>query len=251
MADGGRFKQLNFCAVLVLLAMVGVLIAAAAIDWYGYSNTYDLEPLGTGASVVTGSIEVNKTELVYTLSGRTTNTEVNGIENNKFEEWDSSFSSTRDLFALIQAFVLIALILSFILLFIFVLLFADAVRNKILFMAGMTPLRFFYFAIVFVIIVSLVIAFMALVGITDAFSDDFPVCNMGPCKRFRDSNTASLGQQTVNGQDYLLERTESWGPKAGWFCVLAIIPLSILLAFIVVINKFPIPIDSMSTGEAL
>ncbi len=43
----------------------------------------------------------------------------------------------------------------------------------------------------------------------------------------------------------------TWGPAAGWFLFLACIPLSLLLTIVAGLNNYPVPIDSLGSGEAL
>jgi len=90
------------------------------------------------------------------------------------------------------------------------------------------------------------IAFLAWTGITQAFASDIPNCVSGPCLKFVDSETSV----TVTG-GVTITRDIAWGPTAGWYLALACIPVSIVFTIIVTLNKYPIPIDSIGTGEAL
>jgi len=173
-----------------------------------------------------------------------------GVAQNTFTEHDSS-TSVWSTFKLMQAFVLIALIVAGILSIFLVICFACAIRNQLLFMLGMYVLRIALLAIAALILVSLVIAFLGFLGITQAFNDDNANCQVGYCKRFQDSTKEDLGTFTINGTPQDLTVQRSYGPVEGWFLVLACIPVAIVLTIIVVINKFPIPVDSVTIGEAL
>jgi len=107
-----------------------------------------------------------------------------------------------------------------------------------------------------IVVASEIIAFLAFLGLSDKIASDSPNCLSGPCQKFSDSVTTQLGQSTlVIGSEasvaVALQQIASWGPTAGWYLVLATIPLTVLATIIVVINRFPIPVDSLGTGEAL
>ncbi len=73
----------------------------------------------------------------------------------------------------------------------------------------------------------------------------------GPCNKFVDSQTTSLGTYTHLGAVYNMNQSMNWGPAAGWFLFLACIPLSLLLTIVAGLNNYPVPIDSIGSGEAL
>merc|ERR1712146_872462 len=127
---------------------------------------------------------------------------------------------------LCQAFVIIGVVLSALLTFTLSLCFFDGLRNKFLFWIGMGTLRI-------------------VVIVTAAFeSDGGSSCNYGPCRKFM-----SPSSRTNAGAN--LDEVQEWGAREGWFLTLATIPISILLLIVVVLNKFPIPVDSVGSGEAL
>jgi len=102
-----------------------------------------------------------------------------------------------------------------------------------------------------------IVAFLAFLGISDKIASDSPNCLSGPCQKFADTVTTQLGKSeiTISGEvldvKVSLQQIATWGPTAGWYLVLATIPLTVLATIIVVINRFPIPVDSLGTGEAL
>jgi len=176
-------------------------------------------------------------------------------ETSTFSEYDSNDAAFK-IIKIAQAFTLIALIISAILALILALVFVDAIRNKLLFIAGMTVIRMALVFLGLIVVISLVTAFLGLLGINDAFSDDIPSCQMGYCRRFRDTVDDDLGVQTFTDQTgtsvtRFVTRSVSWGPDAGWYIVLACIPLAVFLALLLIVNKFPIPVDSVTIGEAL
>merc|ERR1711959_331643 len=125
---------------------------------------------------------------------------------------------------LCQAFVIIGVVLSALLTFTLSLCFFDGLRNKFLFWIGMGTLR--------------------IVVIAAFESDGGSSCNYGPCRKFM-----SPSSRTNAGAN--LDEVQEWGAREGWFLTLATIPISILLLIVVVLNKFPIPVDSVGSGEAL
>lgn len=250
-----KFKQLNCCALYLSVTIFALLIAAATVCWYQYDSTR------TGIDVPAISppqtYTVSYTRECYDLEGKTTTSKLNTAttETSIFTDHDGS-SSVWSTFKLCQAFVLIGLLTAALLSFFLVLSFANALRNKLLFLLGMNVLRILLFVVAALILISTVIAFLGFLGITTAFNDDTPSCNRGTCQRFADSvkvNLAGTTATVVNGVTRTLQLTDTttWGAHAGWFLVLACIPLAVFLAILVVLNKFPIPVDSVGSGEAL
>merc|ERR1711881_107686 len=90
-----------------------------------------------------------------------------------------------------------------------------------------------------------IIGVLGFLGITAAFeSDNGSTCNYGPCRKFMSPASRSTAGNNI-------DQGEQWGAQEGWFLTLATIPVSILLLIVVVLNKFPIPVDSVGSGEAL
>jgi len=251
---GSNFKKLNCCALLISLTIFAVLIAASSVCWYNYDETFQATSTNqsTGANTIT---TINYTRSCFDLVGATTTTRGStGPETSTFAEYDSS-SSLHSTFKLCQAFVLIGLILSGLLAIFLVLAFADAIRNRLLFAVGMNVVRLSLLVLALFILISMIIAFLGFLGITNAFSDDQANCNRGYCRRFADDTKSDLGVRAVviSGvtQNLAVTQAVTFGPNAGWYLVLACIPLAIILCALVVVNKFPIPVDSVGSGEAL
>jgi hypothetical protein len=249
-----KFAQLNCLATLAALVIFAVCIASSIVDWYAFSEEFKASS-GSATSTTGGVTEVaiNSTKINWSFEGVTRRTKpTGGVETNTFAAHDSS-TAVWSTFKLMQAFILIALIVAGILTIFLVVCFACAIRNQLLFMLGMNVLRIALLAIATLILVSLVISFLGFLGITAAFNDDNANCQAGYCRRFQDSTKETLAPQTVAGltgpQDITVQRT--YGPVEGWFLTLACIPVAIILTIIVVINKFPIPVDSVTIGEAL
>jgi len=247
-----KFAQLNCLATLAALVIFAVCIAASIVDWYAYSEEF--KSSSNSASASTGGLSettFNSTNIHWSFEGVTRRIKpTNAVETNTFSEHDSS-SAVWSTFKLMQAFILIALIVAGILTIFLVVCFACAIRNQLLFLLGMNVLRVALLAIAALILVSLIIAFLGFLGITNSFNDDIAGCQVGYCRRFQDSTKESLGALTVNGVASQVTVQRSFGPVEGWFLTLACIPVAIILTIIVVINKFPIPVDSVTIGEAL
>jgi len=251
-----NFKKLNCCALLCALTIFAVLIAAATVCWYSYDQTYQgVASSGTGSSASSTIVTLNYTRSCYDLTGVTTAFKSSvAAEVNTFSEYNSS-TSVWSIFKLMQAFVLIGLILAGLIAIFLLIAFADAVRNRLLFALGMNVLRIVLLVIALLILISMIICFLGFLGITQAYSDDTPNCQRGLCRRYADDVKEDRGVNTVtiNGvaQTLAITVSENYGPNAGWYLVLACIPIAILLCCLVILNKFPIPVDSVGSGEAL
>merc|ERR1712093_254693 len=239
------YKKLNCVTVTLLTIAFGLLIVAAAVDWYKFSVVYTHAPVDS-SDVQVGSQTLNYTKLFFDFEGQTQQIkDASSRVTNTFTSYgDLGASNVEDVFQLAQAFTLIPLLLVGILLLIHILYFFDAVRNKVLFWVGLTSLRV-------LLVVAEAIAFLGFLGITDAFDDDNSTCTIGPCQKFTSSVQTESGNETVDSVNSRITLTTSWGPEAGWYLVLASIPVSLFGLIVVVLNKFPIPVDSMGTGEAL
>jgi len=247
-----RFAQLNCLATFAALTIFAVGIAAVIADWYSYSEEYNFT---TTTATTSATVTFNSSKMIWSMEGMTARVRpTNGVETSTFTQYDSS-SGVWSTFKLIQAFVLIALILSGILSIFLIICFACAIRNQLLFLLGMNVLRVSLLLVTSIILISLVIAFLGFIGINNALSDDTPGCSKGFCRRISDSTKEQLGSATltlngVTGTGSIIV-SRSWGPIEGWYLDLACIPVAIVLSIIVVINKFPIPVDSVTIGEAL
>jgi len=248
-----KFAQLNCLATLAALVIFAVCIAASIVDWYQYTEEFKSATTTTSSGSVTGANDVtfNSTHIHWSFEGVTRQIKpTNGVETNTFTAHDSS-TAVWSTFKLMQAFVLISLIVAGILTVFLVVCFACAIRNQLLFMLGMNVLRVALLAIAALILVSLIIAFLGFLGITNSFSDDIAGCQLGYCRRFQDNTKEDVGPLTINGVASQVSVQRSFGPIEGWFLTLACIPVAIILTIIVVVNKFPIPVDSVTIGEAL
>merc|ERR1711959_250228 len=235
------YKKLNCVTVTLLTVAFGLLIAAAAVDWYKFSVVYTHAPVDS-SDVQVGSQTLNYTKLFFDFEGQTQQIkDASSRVTNTFTSYgDLGASNVEDVFQLAQAFTLIHL-----------LYFFDAVRNKVLFWVGLTSLRVILVVTLVLIVVAEAIAFLGFLGITDAFDEDNSTCTIGPCQKFTSSVQTEAGNESVDSVNSRITLTTSWGPEAGWYLVLASIPVSLFGLIVVVLNKFPIPVDSMGTGEAL
>jgi hypothetical protein len=152
----------------------------------------------------------------------------------------------RSTFTVTKAFVLVALILSFSLAAVLAVCLLDPIRNKAIFTLGMTLTRAILLAVCLLLIASATISCLAFLAISNNFKKDQEIaCTQGPCRAFS-------GAVSSHFDDGSVTLATAWGPQAGWYISLASIPVSILITFIVTVNRFPLPIDSeASTGEAL
>jgi uncharacterized protein YxeA len=252
------YKKLNICTVALLATVFAVLIAAMAVDWYAYKVEYSYTRVTASDSSLASSL-YNYTQTTFDMYGQTVhvqgaNTKIVRTTQQTYAQLGAS--NVNQQFKIQQAFVLIALLTAGLLFVAHTLYFFDGFRNKILFFVGITALRTILIIALLVVVASEIIAFLAFLGLSEKVASDSPNCLSGPCQKFSDSVTTQLGQSTLTiGTEasvaVALQQISSWGPTAGWYLVLATIPLTVLATIIVVINRFPIPVDSLGTGEAL
>jgi len=256
------FTTRNCCASVFAAAIVALMIAAAVAPWYHFEQSFDFKQPGSstatgsaGASLTASTSQLNSTKIYYDLNGVKTTVSVGGtVRASTFQNYPSG-NSLRDVTKTSQAFVLIALLSGFVLLTLLFTFFFDRIRNKLIFAIGMTLTRLIAVAFAALILVSVIIAFLVYIGVVKAFKDDSQNCVDGPCRKFVDSSsTDRTATTTVNGATVTGTVTETlaWGPIEGWYITLATTLPAIILVLVVVINKFPLPIDSeASSGEAL
>jgi hypothetical protein len=246
------FTSRNCCAVIFAAAIVALMIAASVAPWYTFQQTYEFKrtAVGTAGTLTSTSTTINQTKIFYDLNGVKTTYTVNGASSTDFQNYKTS-DSIRNVTKTSQAFVLMALITGFILLTLLFTFFFDRIRNKLIFAVGMTLTRVVAVAFCALITISVIIAFLVYIGVVRAFKDDAQSCVDGPCRKFVDStNFQSTG--TYQGNAGTFEQNLSWGPVEGWYITLGTTLPAIILLLIVVVNKFPLPIDSeASSGEAL
>jgi len=251
MALGLSFRNLNCFAVSLATVIFALSVAATIVPWYQVDQTFLQSPTSSNTlNSAVGSSTLNFTRLYYDLEGVTTESRVNDITTNDFNEYDSS-TDVHEIFKLVQAFVLVGLLLSIIIGVFLTLAFFDGVRNKLMFHFGANVLRLSVIIVGIVMLLSLVIAFLTFLGLTAAFDNDNPNCSLGPCQKFIDEEQSNVGTITTNSIEYTLTEDQKWGPDAGWFLTLANIPLALLFIIVVALNRFPVPVDSMGSGEAL
>jgi hypothetical protein len=253
------FTSRNCCAVIFAGIIVALMIAAAVAPWYTFQQTFEFKTSGvsgTGAagSLTSSSTTINQTKIYYDLNGVKTTTSRNGVSSTVFNNYKTS-DNIRNVTKTSQAFVLMALIAGFILLTLLFTFFFDRIRNKLIFAVGMTLTRVVAVLFCALITISVIIAFLVYIGVVKAFKDDAEGCVDGPCRKFVDSTSVETpGTYTVNGATASGTITQSltWGPIEGWYITLATTIPALILMLIVVVNKFPLPIDSeASSGEAL
>jgi hypothetical protein len=255
------FNSRNCCAVVFGAIILALMIAAAVAPWYKFEQTFDFKTTttttgaGSASSLTASTNQINSTKIYYDLNGIKTVISIAGtVRSSNFQNYPLS-NQLRDITKTSQAFVLIALLTAFILVVILFTFFFDRIRNKLIFAIGMTLTRVIAVLFAAVILVSVIIAFLVYIGVVRAFKNDTQNCVDGPCRKFVDSSSTDvIGTATVNGvsQTGTITQTLSWGPIEGWYITLATTLPAIVLILIVVVNKFPLPIDSeASSGEAL
>jgi len=237
------------------------MIAAAVAPWYKFEQSFDFKQAsssttpGSANALTATSNQINSTKIYYDLNGLKTILSIAGtIRSSTFQNYPLN-DSLRDVTKTSQAFVLIALIAGFILLVLLFTFFFDRIRNKLIFAIGMTLTRVIAVLFCAIILISVIIAFLVYIGVVKAFKDDTQNCVDGPCRKFVDSSstdrqgTATIGTTTQTGT---ITESLNWGPIDGWYITLSTTLPAIILMLVVVVNKFPLPIDSeASSGEAL
>jgi hypothetical protein len=255
-----QFEKKNYCAVALGLIVFALTIAGTVVNWYFHHDVYNRSTVSSAqfSSDSPGSVvdttELNFTKVNYDLSGFTVESKLSsGVIDSTFNEYSGrSGSDVLDVFNTTQAFVIISLVLSFVISLLLTLFLFGQLRNKFIFTFGMTFTRVFVVVMVLLLVISLTIAFLVFLGITEAFENEVQSCTEGPCRKFVDSVKTDGLSDVDNSVTYTLIRTQSWGPSAGWYVNLAAVPISVFLLIFVVINMFPLPIDSeTSSGEAL
>jgi len=252
------YKKLNICTVALLATVFAVLIAAMAVDWFSYKVEFSYTRVTATESSLSSSL-YNYTQTTFDMFGQTVNVQranTKIVQTSQQTYAQLGANGVNQQFKIQQAFVLIALLTAGLLFVAHTLYFFDGFRNKILFFIGITALRTILVIAFLAVVVSEIIAFLAFLGISEKIASDSPNCQNGPCQKFADTVIVQLGQTNLAIANEAsvavsLQQISTWGPTAGWYLVLATIPLTVLATIIVVINRFPIPVDSLGTGEAL
>jgi hypothetical protein len=250
------YQKKNYAALTLALVVLGLMIACITVPWYHWSGTFTRK--FDSGSTATGSTLLNSTVFVYDLIGvRDTRTEnyisadqslarAGSREHYYTHDIKVSHTYVQSTFRVSKAFVLITLILSFVLAAILAVFSVELIRNKAIFLLGMTLTRAFLLVVCLLLIASATISCLGFLAISNNFKKDQQIiCTTGPCLSF----AGAVKSHFDNGSVTLVT---AWGPDAGWYISLAAIPISLLLTFIVAVNRFPLPIDSeASSGEAL
>jgi len=248
----GAFEKRNLCAIFLGIVVGGLLIAGLSSSWYYYSTTYNKETNSATSSSIVSSVELNATKIYYDLQGYKTVTVLAGVDSSIFKEYVKADGRVWNVFKACQALVVVGLILAILLVFVLVLFMFARIRNKFIFVCGMTPTRWIVIFHGIVLLLLLVVGFLVFLGITDAFEHELTTCTEGPCRKFMDSITTPEPQEVIDGVLSDITTRFQWGPDAGWWLLLVSIPIALLMVIIIVITKYPLPIDSeQSSGEAL
>jgi hypothetical protein len=261
------YRSKNWASIVLAAAIFGASIASLVVQWYRETNTFtrNIAPTSTTTNVNvptsgTATYSMNTTTVAYTLEGIKTQVSVisdpTTLRQNIVESYTTFDSNSggfvRGYFKTSQAFVVIVLVVSFVLTVLLTLFQLDRVRNWFIFSVGMSFTRIAITLLAALVLLSSVIAFLSFLGLPSAFKEEIPNCVDGPCREFSSSTKFADLIETQGVNTYTLVNTRSWGPVEGWFIVLGIIPVSVVLLALIVLNKFPLPIDSeASSGEAL
>jgi hypothetical protein len=261
------YRSKNWASIVLAAAIFGASIASLVVQWYRETDTFTRSVNSVTAAVNTNApavgastFSMNTTTVAYTLEGIKTQISVisdptplrqNIVEN--YATYDANSGGyVKGYFKTSQAFVVIVLVVSFVLTVLLTLFQLDRVRNWFIFSIGMSFTRIAITLLAALVVLSSVIAFLSFLGLPQAFKDEIPNCVDGPCREFSNSIKLSDLLEVQGANTYSLVNTRTWGPVEGWFIVLGIIPVSVVLLALIVLNKFPLPIDSeASSGEAL
>ena len=175
------FRVLNCLTTFLALSIFSITISASIMNWYTLREQITLVP-ATGASTTSDTLLYNRTDVAllepFSLQQRTTST----YFDRKQTSVATSYSSDHAIFSilkLVQAFAITALLFSGILSIYFSLVFFADFRAKILYSWGATGARRIAMLTSLFVVISVIISFLALTGITDALKTDNPVCTVG------------------------------------------------------------------------
>jgi hypothetical protein len=262
------YRSKNWASIVLAAAIFGASIASLVVQWYRETDTFTRSVSSTTAAASTSNVpssgvstfSLNTTTVAYTLEGIKTQVSVISDPTTLRQSIVESYSTfdsnsggyVKGYFKTSQAFVVIVLVVSFVLTVLLTLFQLDRVRNWFIFSIGMSFTRIAITLLAALVVLSSVIAFLSFLGLPQAFKDEIPNCVDGPCREFSNSIKLSDLLEVQGANTYSLVNTRTWGPVEGWFIVLGIIPVSVVLLALIVLNKFPLPIDSeASSGEAL
>jgi hypothetical protein len=130
---------------------------------------------GSSTSATSDTLLYNRTDVAWTLQQRTTST----YFDRKQTSVAVTYSSDQAIFSiikLVQAFAITALLLSGVLSIYFTLVFFAGFRAKIVYSWGATGARRIAMLTSLFVVISVIIAFLATTGITNALKTDNPIC---------------------------------------------------------------------------
>jgi len=262
-ATESAYMGKSLCAIFTGALIIGLLIAASTVDWYKNEEVFDFR-IPSSADLPDGKDSlINSTKTFYDLQGF--KVETKGIDlsfslrtetlRTTFETYDED-SKVFEIMKVVQAFVLVSLLSTLVCTTILCAFLFERIRLKALYaLKNNTRLLVLIFAIL--AFIASLIAFLSFLGIQDAFDEDIDVCDEGPCKRLVDHIETSSKIPTPENADTTETEvtqfhTRDWRPVAGWYLTLATIPLALVLIVVILINQFPMPLNSdSSSGEAL
>jgi hypothetical protein len=262
------YRSKNWASIVLAAAIFGASIASLVVQWYRETDTFTRSILPTTSTSTSSNVPtsgtstytLNTTTVAYTLEG--IKTQVSVISDattlrqsivESYSTYDSNSGGyVKGYFKTSQAFVVIVLVVSFVLTVLLTLFQLDRVRNWFIFSIGMSFTRIAVTLLAALVLLSSVIAFLSFLGLPSGFKDEIPNCTDGPCREFAASTKQPELVEIQGSSSYTLVSSRAWGPVEGWFIVLGIIPTAVVLLALIVLNKFPLPIDSeASSGEAL
>jgi len=243
------FSCLSICGGVFCLIIAATMIAAAATDWYTHEEVY--EGWVRVSEDETDVIRINSTMSYWNFDGVTTvvktpyeDGETLGYQRTSSYVEHRSDSEVKKLFRLIMAFVLICLITAFVLAIVLFLIQSESLRNKIFSCAGHRASHALVIILTVIMLLSACVAFLALVGVTNAFENDSPGCEQGYCRKYIDWVVDDLGivvlRDPVTGEESMrrFEVLLHWGPDAAWYLALCAIILSAVVLFAVLMMPF-------------
>ncbi len=171
------FRVLNCLTTFLAVSIFGITISASIVNWYSLSEQITLVPSVTGSSTsaTSDTLLYNRTDVTWNLQQKTTSTYFDRKQTNVA----TTYSGDQAIFSiikLVQAFAITALLLSGILSIYFFLVFFAGFRAKVVYSWGATGTRRIAMLISLFVVISVVIAFLATTGITNALRTDNPLC---------------------------------------------------------------------------
>jgi hypothetical protein len=268
-----QFNILNGVACICALAIFVLLIASLSTSWYYYTREVSVQRTDSQTAPISIFSKQHDNYFLYGTAVKDNGTTGAAEGSEKSEDLSDIGDDINTIFQVCFAFVLIALIVAAILVLFLAACFVTAIRVSALFNLGLTKIRILNLVLGLLILVSLLIAFLTLLGLTSAFENSATECQtvkaegvviqapIGYCSRFSDRYDERHGIQTITDfagwQDAVAGETDvrahvksstSWGPSAGWYLVLACLPLCVIMIVMNIMAKMPIPSDDGVVG---